>query len=76
MHPLLQNMSSLSDNELEQKILEANRRYWQTHNPEVQMQISMIIDSYKSEQESRRVKQRLAEQQNGKSDLDNLIKVS
>lgn len=76
MHPLLGNLSSLSDNDLEQKILEVNRRYWQTRNPEVQMQISMVLESYKLEQETRRIHKKLSEQENGNSDLDSLIKVS
>lgn len=76
MHPLLDNLSSLSDNDLEQKIIEVSRRYWQTRNPQVQMQISMIIETYKLEQENRRARQRIETQENGNSDLDSLIKVS
>lgn len=75
MHPLLDSLSDLSDNELEQKIISASGIYWRTPNPEVQHQISMVIESYKQELENRRIKQRL-EQQNGNSDLDNLIKIS
>ena len=78
MHPLVQGIQSLSDNELEEKILDLNRKYWRTQNPSVQMQISMAIDSYKYEQESRRARQRLEQQnqENGEEGLDSLIKVS
>jgi len=76
MHPLLGTLNSLSDNELEQKISEASRKYWQTANFEVREQIAMVIESYKLELETRRIKQRTESQQNGESDLDNLINIS
>ena len=77
MHPLLNNLSNLTDNELEEKIIDLTRKYWKTNNPEVQNQISITIDTFKVEQEERRTKQKV--QQNELSDdnsLDNLIKVS
>jgi hypothetical protein len=76
MHPLLGSLGTLSDNELEQKLSEVNRRYWQTSNFEVREQIIMVIESYKLELETRRSRQRLESQQNGNSDLDNLINIS
>lgn len=77
MHPLLNNLTDLTDNEVEEKIIDLTRKYWKTNNPEVQNQISIAIDTFKIEQEQRRTKQKL--QQNELSDnnsLDNLIKVS
>ena len=77
MHPLLNNLSDLSDNEVEEKIIDLTRKYWKTNNPEVQNQISITIDTFRIEQEERRTKQKV--QQNELSDdnsLDNLIKVS
>ena len=59
MHPLLGSLSKLSDNELEQKLSDVNKRYWLTSNPEVREQIIMVIESYKLELESRRIKQRI-----------------
>jgi hypothetical protein len=78
MHPLVYGIDALSDNELEEKVLDLNRKYWRTQNPDVQHQISMAIDSYKYELESRRARQRLEQQnqENGEGGLDNLIKVS
>lgn len=76
MHPLLSSLSNLSDNELEQKLSEVNKRYWQTSNPEVREQVIMIIESYKLELDSRRIKQKIDSQQNGNSGLDNLINIS
>jgi hypothetical protein len=76
MHPLVTDTATLSDNELEQKIIDLSRKYWQVNNPQVQAQISMIIEEYKLEQTTRRVRQKQSEQENGNSDLDSLIKVS
>lgn len=76
MHPLLGSLTKLSDNELEQKLSEVNKRYWQTSNPEVREQVIMVIESYKLELESRRLKQKIDAQQNGNSGLDNLINIS
>lgn len=76
MHPLLGSLDKLSDNELEQKLTDVNKRYWQTSNPEVREQIIMVIESYKLELESRRIKQKIDSQQNGNSGLDNLINIS
>jgi hypothetical protein len=76
MHPLLESLSNLTDNELEQKITNANKMYWQTNNPDVRQQVTMVIESYKQELETRRINQRLKQQENGNSDLDNLINIS
>lgn len=79
MHPLLENTQSLSDNDIEEKVMQLNRKYFQTQNPQVRNQISILLDDYKLELESRRAKQKLEAQQNqenGEEGLDNLIKVS
>jgi hypothetical protein len=76
MHPLLGSLEKMSDNELEQKLSDVNKRYWQTSNFEVREQIIMVIEAYKLELESRRIKQRIESQQNGNSGLDNLINIS
>jgi len=78
MHPLFENTQSLSDSELEEKVMQLNRKYFQTQNLQVQHQISLLLDDYKLELEARRQRQKLAQEQqeNGESGLDNLIKVS
>ncbi len=79
MHPLFENTQSLSDTDIENKVMLLNKRYFQTQNPQVQNQISILLDDYKLELESRRAKQKLEaqkQQENGDSGLDNLIKVS
>lgn len=80
MHPLFANTQELSDQEIEEKIMTLNRRYFQTNNPQVQQQVVALLDDYKQELESRRARQRLEAQQqqqeNGEEGLDNLINVS
>ena len=78
MHPLFENTESLETSDIENKLTQLNRKYWQTSNPQLQQQIVMLIDGYKLELESRRAKEKLAQQsqENGDNNLDNLIKVS
>ena len=78
MHPLFENIDHLSDNEVEDKIIQLRKKYWQTQNLEIQQQITMLLDSYNLELEQRRAKQKLSQQsqENGDNNLDNLIKVS
>jgi hypothetical protein len=77
MHPLFENTESLSDAQIEEKIMTLNRRYFQTYNPQVQQQIAALLDDYKLELETRRVRQRLQQQEeNGDNGLDNLINIS
>jgi hypothetical protein len=78
MHPLFENTQDLTDNDLEEKIIQLNKKYWQTPNAEVQNQITLLIDSYKLELETRRTNQKLINDAMGnddKSELDKLIKV-
>lgn len=77
-NPLVDNLTSLSDMELDQKIVELGRKYWQTRNPQLQEQISTILEMYKQELVSRRAiqAQRQQDQNNGDNSLDNLINVS
>ena len=76
-NPLLDNLNTLSDNEIENKIFELNKKFWQTQNPQVRGQITALLDQFKLEAEARRAKQRLKNQdQNGDNSLDNLINIS
>ncbi|MDA9953136.1 hypothetical protein N9D61_02190 [Planktomarina sp.] len=78
MHPLFSETEHLKDSDLEDKIIQLNKKYWQTTNPEVQSQIVLLIDSYKLDLETRRTNQKLindAMGDDGKSELDKLIKV-
>lgn len=79
MHPHVGDLSEYSDNELEEKYFQLQKRYWQTTNPGLQTQITLLIENYKLELEARRAKQKLQQQQDSQDPnkgLDNLINVS
>jgi hypothetical protein len=76
-NPLVDDFSKLSESELEQKIIELGRKYWQTRNPQVQMQISNILEMYKEEAHARRARSYVKQNEdNSNSGLDNLINIS
>jgi hypothetical protein len=77
-NPLINDLSNLSTNELEEKIVELQRKYFQTGNPSVQAQLANFLDIYKDEIRTRRAieAQRQKEQQDGDNSLDNLINIS
>lgn len=76
IHPLAEDFSQLKDIEVENKLQELSKKYWQATNPMVKQQIAVFIDIYKTELHSRRSKQLDQVYQKRDKDLDNLIKVS
>lgn len=77
MHPLAEDFSKLKDTEVESRIQDLTKKYWQTHNPMVQHQISLFLEMYQEELRSRRAKLWQQQQhQNSDRGLDDLIKVS
>jgi hypothetical protein len=76
MHPLIQDLSGLKDQELESKILDLSKKYWVTRNPDLQNQIAMALDSYNEELRTRRAKALEQLYQNRDKDLDKLINVN
>ena len=75
-NPLVHSFDNLSDIELEEKILELNKKFWMTHNPQAKEQITAILDMYKAEMEGRRAKAKKINSQDGDNSLDNLINIS
>jgi hypothetical protein len=78
MHPFINNLSELSDNQIEENIFLLQRRFFQTANPDLQRQIQLALDTYKDEIQSRRAiaAQRQKDASDGENGLDNLINVS
>ena len=74
MHPLAEDYSKLKDAEIESRISDLGKKYWQTPNPGVQNQISMFLDLYKEELRSRQAKM-WQQTQNKSSGLDKLINI-
>lgn len=75
MHPLSANQYS-SSQEIENKILELNKKYFMTRNPDLQMQIGMMLDTLKATLEEKRLEEKKNQQNNDDSGLDNLINIS
>jgi len=76
MHPLAEDFSKLKDTEVESRIQDLSKKYWQAHNPTVQYQISLFLDMYNEELSSRRARAFNQQHQNRDKGLDNLIKVN
>ena len=76
MHPLV-NFNEMSDSDLELKLTDLTRRYYQTTNPQAQQQIINLMEDYRLELKSRHAKKNHKESENEEQNaLDNLIKIS
>jgi hypothetical protein len=75
MHPLAEDFSQLKDAEIETRVSELSKKYWQTSNSSIQSQISMFLDLYNEELKSRRAKMWQQQYQNRDKGLDKLINV-
>lgn len=76
IHPLGNGINKLTDQELESKIQELTKKYFQAlrFSPSVASQVVLLLDSYKIEQQERQVaKSRNSD--SGDNDLNALIKV-
>lgn len=73
-NPLINNISELGDNDLQGKISNLSKKYWQTKNPHLQNQIATALDQFQQEQQNRILKQQ--ESNKDDSDLDGLIDIS
>lgn len=76
IHPLTEDLSKLKDVEIENKLQDLSKKYFQTQNPEVKYQMSIFIDIYRNELSVRRLRAIEQQYQKRDKDLDNLIKVS
>ena len=76
LHPFSEDTKDFSVSELQEKLSDLSKKYFQTHKPQVKEQIGTFIEFYKQEILIKEQKLRQEEQKNGDLDLDNLIKVS
>jgi hypothetical protein len=80
INPLIDSLSDLTDVQLESKVMELQRKYFQSHNQQVKSQIVNILEIYKNELAVRRSisaqRQREQDQNNDGNDLDSLINIS
>lgn len=75
-NPLVDDFSKLPDNEIENKIVELGRKYWQARNPQLQQQIAVMLEMYKEEARSRRSKAYQKHNEDDQNGLDSLINIS
>jgi hypothetical protein len=75
-NPLVDDFSQLADSEVEEKISELSRKYFQSRNPQVQQQIAVILEMFKEEARARRERQFNQLSQDDENGLDNLINIS
>ena len=75
MHPLVDDLASLKDSELESKVNDLTRKYFMTTNYQLQSQIALVLDTYKEELNSRRHAEWQKTMETRNKDLDKLIKV-
>jgi hypothetical protein len=75
MHPLAEDFSELKDAEIETRVSELSKKYWQSNNPSIQNQIALFLDLYNEELKSRRAKLWQQQYQNRDKGLDKLINV-
>ena len=76
MHPLVNNLDEIKDADLENKINELTRKYFQTFNPGLQAQIALMLDTYKEELDKRRAAEYNKMMNNRDKGLDKLINIS
>lgn len=78
-NPLINDLSHLSINEVEEKIIVLQRRYFQATNPSVQSQLLHYLNIYKEEMSTRRANEMQKQKQiqdGDENSLDNLINIS
>lgn len=73
MHPLINDAGELSESQLEERLSDLQRKYLTSHDPHMQHQLMLAIDTYREEQ-ARRTRKKFQQNQDG--DLDNLINIS
>jgi hypothetical protein len=78
MHPLQPNFSDLTDQQLDEKINEISRNYFQAVRlyPQAANQVSMVLDGIKWEKTRRLIEKEKQKEEDGSSDINDLIKVN
>lgn len=77
MHPLQSDITELTDQELDNKINELSRKYFQAIRfvPGAARQISMLIEGYKWEQQRRAIELAMKKKDEEDKSFDDLIKI-
>lgn len=75
-NPLLDKISDLSDNDVEEKVLELSKKYMQARNPDLQQQVGVILEMFREEARARRAKATMPKDDDDENSLDKLINIS
>jgi len=75
IHPLIDNLKDFKEAELESKVSELSKKYYQTNNPDLKHQIAMLLDMYRAELQARRSATWDKLYQNRDKGLDKLINI-
>lgn len=76
MHPLIEDFSSLKNQDLENKINDLTNKYFLTKNMYVREQIVNLLNTYKEELYNRQQRELEKAMNTRDQDLDNLINIS
>jgi hypothetical protein len=74
-HPLTENLGEYSIAQLEAKLSELRKKYFQSRNPELRQQIGVFVDVYNQELKQRLAAEQLKMAKETGKDLDNLINI-
>ena len=76
--PLVDGFSQLSDSEVENKVTELSRKYFQSNNNlALQQQVGAVLHMFQEEARARRAKIKTENnKEDGDNSLDNLINIS
>ena len=75
VHPMTQDLSTLSTNEVEAKVNELRKKYLTARNPQIKNQIFYFLTDYQEELKMRYAKEKLELDKQTGNDLDNLINI-
>tara|TARA_B110000503_G_scaffold59350_1_gene94615 strand:+ start:16804 stop:17043 length:240 start_codon:yes stop_codon:yes gene_type:complete len=78
LNPLINDLGQFTIAQVEDRLFDLQRKYFQTNNSYLKDQILSTIEIYREELSTRRAleQQRQKEQENGQSGLDSLINIS
>lgn len=76
MHPLIEDLSTLKIQELENKINDLTKKYFLTNNVYIREQIISLLETYKETLSLRQQEELEKSMSNRDQDLDKLINIS
>jgi hypothetical protein len=76
MHPLAGDLSVLKNAELESKIGDLTRKYFQSNNTDVKQQIGQLLETYREEQQKRQKEEYEKLMNSQDKSLDKLININ